>query len=224
VVEAGAILMERSEFLARTRTAIFSASIPTPDTAEPGALVPDMIDVDLAMLFVDAATAVGAEVHHGDPHSVVEELVQRYSIESFLSWDVDQIRGLASLPDSIVRLDAVIPDEREARRDRNERFAEVGMGITGAEAGFAETGTIVVRSGAGRPRMASLVPIVHVAVLSTERIARSLSHWMADPNARPADATNVVFITGPSKTGDIESIITTGVHGPRHLHICLLAD
>lgn len=212
--------MDKAQFLDRTRTAMISATLPASAVADPGGLVPDMIDVDLVSQFAAAATGAGAEIHHGDPHAIVDLLVHRYSIESFLSWDIDQIGGMDHLPGSITRLEATIPIDSEDRRDRNAGFREVGMGITGADAGFAETGTVVVRSGSGRPRMASLVPLVHVAVLSTAQIARSLSHWMADPGAT-ADATNVVFITGPSKTGDIESIITTGVHGPRHLHIAL---
>lgn len=212
--------MDKSEFLDRTRTAAISATIPSPEVMDPGGLVPEMIEVDLVSRFAEAATAAGAEIHHGDPREVVDELASRYSIETYLSWDVDQIRGLDSLPESITRLDSRIPRSVDGRLDRNSELAAAGMGITGADAAFAETGTIVVRSGAGRPRMASLVPLVHVAVLSTELIARSLSHWMADP-AATLDATNVVFITGPSKTGDIESIITTGVHGPRHLHIAI---
>ena len=212
--------MEKADFLERTRTAVTSAELPEPDVADPGGLVPDMVDVDLVTRFVDAAAAAGAEIHRGDPEDLVRELVDRYSIETFLSWDIDQIQGMRSLPPSITRLDATIPQELDGRRERNAGFVDVGMGITGADAGFAETGTIVVRSGRGRPRMASLVPLVHVAVLSPALIVRSLSHWMAD-SAGTADATNVVFITGPSKTGDIESIITTGVHGPRHLHVVL---
>ena len=212
--------MEKAEFLERTRTAVTSATLPAPDVADPGGLVPDMVDVDLVARFVDAATAAGAEIHHGHPEPIVGELVNRYTIESFLSWDIDQIQGMQSLPGSIPRLDAAIPSGLDGRLERNAGLVDAGLGITGADAGFAETGTIVVRSGRGRPRMASLVPLVHVAVLSPALIARSLSHWMADP-AAAGDATNVVFITGPSKTGDIESIITTGVHGPRHLHIVL---
>ena len=215
--------MRRSDFLDRTRAGAVSAILPQIAPDDPGGLVPDMVDVDHVTRFVEAASAAGAEIHEEPPRMVIDELIAHYSIESFISWDIDQIHGLPDLPVSITRIDAEIGAAAESRRARNAQFSDVGMGITGADAGFAETGTIVVSSGAGRPRMASLVPPVHLAVLSPQRISRSLSHWMADANSIP-DATNVVFITGPSKTGDIESIITTGVHGPRHLHIVLLAD
>ncbi len=79
---------------------------------------------------------------------------------------------------------------------------------------------MVVRSGPGRPRMASVVPLVHVALLRVDRIHRSLTHWMAGRDV--ASAANVVAITGPSKTADIEQNINVGVHGPRHLHVILL--
>ena len=96
------------------------------------------------------------------------------------------------------------------------------MGITGAEAGFAESGSIVLRSGAGRPRMASLIPLVHVAVLRRDRIFRSTSHWMASEGSTTNGEANVIFVTGPSKTGDIEMILTLGVHGPRYLYVVLI--
>ena len=70
--------------------------------------------------------------------------------------------------------------------------------------------------------MASVVPLVHVAVLRRERIVRSVSHWMASEGAGIGDASNLLFITGPSKTGDIEMILTLGVHGPRYLYVVLI--
>lgn len=214
--------MERSEFLARVSTAQASAILPGAPAADPGGWAPDLPEVDLENRFVEKAGSVAAEIHTDSPETVITEVIARYDVESFISWDLDRIDGLDWLPGDIEWRPTETPRGGEGRIEHNARYMDVRLGITGAEAAFAETGTIVVRSGPGRPRMASLVPLVHVAVLRRDRIFRSASHWAADPSARMSEGSNVVFITGPSKTADIESIVTLGIHGPKHLHIILV--
>jgi L-lactate dehydrogenase complex protein LldG len=214
--------MERSEFLARVKTAEAAAILPAHPAADPGQWVPDLPDVDLVERFVEVAEQMAAEIHTDPVDDVITEVIERYDLENYISWDADRIDGLDRLPDRLYRITTETPRGPEGRTEHNAGYMDCQLGITGAEAAFAETGTIVVRSGPGQPRMASLVPLVHVAVLRRERIFRSASHWAADPSARMGDGSNVVFITGPSKTADIESIVTLGVHGPKHLHIALV--
>ncbi len=214
--------MERSELLARVRVAQAAAILPRHPTEDPGGLVPDLGDVDLTERFIDGARATAAEVHTEPVDQAIWTVIDRYDIENYMSWDADRIDGLDRLPDGLRRIHTETPRGPEGRAEHNAGYMDCQLGITGAEAAFAETGTIVVRSGPGQPRMASLVPLVHVAVLRRDRIFRSASHWAADPSARMSEGSNVVFITGPSKTADIESIVTLGVHGPKHLHIVLV--
>ncbi|MEN8235922.1 MAG: LUD domain-containing protein, partial [Actinomycetota bacterium] len=117
---------------------------------------------------------------------------------------------------------SLVPNDPAGRLSHQAAYEHVRFGLTGAEAAFAETGSIVLRSGPGRPRMASLIPLVHVALLPADRIFRSQMHWLTDAGATLADATNVIYITGPSRTADIEQQITLGVHGPREFHIVLV--
>jgi len=85
-----------------------------------------------------------------------------------------------------------------------------------------ESGSVVLRHGPGRPRLASLAPEVHIAVLRAEQLHRSLAHFLhAEPGSVGATA-NLQVITGPSRTADIEQRLNLGVHGPRHLHVVLL--
>ena len=96
------------------------------------------------------------------------------------------------------------------------------VGLTGAEAALADVGGIVVRSGEGRPRLASLLPPIHVTLLPVSRIHASLPDLLAAEPTIADGGSNLVLITGPSRTADIEMTLTRGVHGPGHVHAVLL--
>lgn len=99
---------------------------------------------------------------------------------------------------------------------------DADIGITDADAGLAETGTIIVRSDHSRSRGTFLVPPVHIAILRTSRILPDmLDFWGEFSGPMP---TSMVFITGPSKTADIEGILITGVHGPGAVHVVLVSE
>ena len=98
----------------------------------------------------------------------------------------------------------------------------VHCGVTGALAGIAETGSLVLISGAGQTLTASLLPEVHVAVLKTSRLVPTLADALRLPEVRTALAG--VIVTGPSRTADIEMTLTIGVHGPGELHVFLIDD
>lgn len=218
--------MEREAFLGRVRDAISSASLPPAPETDPGLSVPELPVVDLIDMFTRMLESIDGEVHSGDPTEEVLALCQRYEASSFLSWEPAElpVPGLPNaLIDSGLRLiDTEVSEEPPARKLHQKGYMDVVVGITGAEAAFAESGSIVLRSGPGRPRMASLIPLVHVALLARDSIWRSLSHWMAEAAETAGDPANLVFISGPSRTGDIEQQLNLGVHGPRHLHVVLM--
>ena len=94
------------------------------------------------------------------------------------------------------------------------------IGITGAYAAIAETGTLMVLSGADTPSSVSLLPETHIAILDAGRIVPHMEDVWALLRAgqgRPPRAVN--FISGPSRTGDIEQTIIIGAHGPFRVHI-----
>jgi len=96
---------------------------------------------------------------------------------------------------------------------------EIDVGITTAQAAIAETGTLVLDATREQHRLVSLVPPVHVAIIDASSIFQTLGEALAfiyqDGNISPA----VTFVTGPSRTGDIELTLTVGVHGPRELYV-----
>jgi L-lactate dehydrogenase complex protein LldG len=98
----------------------------------------------------------------------------------------------------------------------------VRCGVTGALAGIAESGSLVLVSGAGQSLTASLLPEIHVAVLKTSRLVPTVADALGRPEVR--NAAVGVIVTGPSRTGDIEMTHTIGVHGPGELHVFLIDD
>ena len=105
--------------------------------------------------------------------------------------------------------------------------AAVRVGLTGADAALAATGSVVLLSGPGQPRAASLLPPVHVAVVADGRIVADLESWWAAQAADLADVrqpSSVVVVTGPSRTADIAMQLVMGMHGPREVHVVLVGD
>jgi L-lactate dehydrogenase complex protein LldG len=97
---------------------------------------------------------------------------------------------------------------------------EVKVGLTGATAAIAETGTLVLNGGPGRLLSASLLPELHIAILQKQDIRWTLAQILQLPEIEEAATT--VMITGPSRTADIEMTLTVGVHGPRAVHVFCL--
>ena len=110
-----------------------------------------------------------------------------------------------------------IVDQTEG--DLREFCARADVGLSGAEAALAETGSIVINSGPGKSRLATLLPPVHVVLVPVSCLTTDIFTWTAERDGEmPA---NVVIISGPSKTADIEFKLTLGVHGPGRLIVIL---
>jgi L-lactate dehydrogenase complex protein LldG len=221
--------VEREAFLARVRAAVDEATVPAASYT-PGPLVADLGTDDLAERFrrnleaVDGVVleATGAEEAIG----LLGEILDRHGAEAWLGWESAElpVAGLAEALDAggRVRLGDRVPEDGAGRIDHQMEYFDVVAGITGADAGLAESGSIVVETRRGRARMASLIPLVHIALLRRDAIVPSLSHWVADHPDAAADTANLIVITGPSRTGDIEMQLNLGVHGPKHLYVVLL--
>lgn len=97
------------------------------------------------------------------------------------------------------------------------------VGVTGAFCGIAETGSLMLLSGAATPAATSLLPETHISVLSRRRIVPTLEDaWDLLRSERGILPRAVNFVSGPSRTADIEQTITLGAHGPARVHILLL--
>ena len=100
---------------------------------------------------------------------------------------------------------------------QNAPHPDIRAGLTGVDAAVAESGTLLLASGAGRPQTSSLLPEVHIAILRKEDIFENLPQVLALREA--LDASYVSLISGPSRTADIEMTLTIGVHGPAEVHV-----
>jgi len=94
----------------------------------------------------------------------------------------------------------------------------VDVGISTAQAGIAETGTLILDSACERHRLVSLVPPVHIAIINASAIVATLADALTLLQQKEISPA-ITFITGPSRTADIELTLTIGVHGPQELYV-----
>jgi L-lactate dehydrogenase complex protein LldG len=95
------------------------------------------------------------------------------------------------------------------------------IGITAPQWGVADTATVLQVTKTGQPRSTSLVPSIHIGVLRLENMLADLSELYALLKQNPPDSS-YVFISGPSKTADIESQLVHGAHGPKEMHVVVV--
>ncbi len=177
--------------------------------------------------FVAEAEALSARVHspadESEAMDIVLHIVRECEAKVVLAWDEAHlpIPGIpGKLLDAGVRvLDAWLPDDKAGRAACLAEFDQALVGITGALAGLADTGSLALISGPGRGRLASLLPPVHIALLPASNLYPNMAAFFADHPDVVRGAGNLVFISGPSRTADIEQTLTLGVHGPRELHV-----
>ena len=108
-----------------------------------------------------------------------------------------------------------------------QQAARADMGVTGADYAIAETGSVVVLPGRGLSRLVSLLPPIHVAVVRPQDVVEDLDdvfilRRLAYYREGGDMASSMNFITGPSRTADIEQTLVIGVHGPKQAHLVLL--
>ena len=134
----------------------------------------------------------------------------------------------SALQNAEVDLFVAAHDEEADRPRVRAQIIESGLGITGADYAVAETGSVVVMPRKGLSRLVSLVPPVHLAIVRSEDLVESIDDVFLfrrlDYLRNGGDMGSYLnFITGPSRTADIEMKLVVGVHGPREVHLVLLA-
>ena len=192
---------------------------------------PAQVDVSaMAETFTREVIALKGDVHGPQPAAQAIEtvitLLHGAGGNEVIAWS-DNDLPLPGLLDSIREanfklLDPVVPSDPAGRKAKMQQLASAGAGVTGALGALADTGTIVVTSGPTRPRLASLLPPMHIALLPVTRLYPDLPAFLAAHPDITHMGSNVVLITGPSRSADIEFTPTLGVHGPKTMHVVLI--
>lgn len=100
-------------------------------------------------------------------------------------------------------------------------FDSFEVGVNAADCAIADTGTLVLCSGPDAPRTLSLVPPIHVCILDARRLHATLLDALRTERWSSAMPTNLIFVSGPSKTADIQQTLAYGAHGPRELIVLI---
>jgi L-lactate dehydrogenase complex protein LldF len=168
----------------------------------------NMTPAELVSRFVEELSKVGGTVTRTTTADLTDKVIQ------FLrSRDID-----------CIHLEPNVLDEellsKSGIRVSHQADPTIRVGVTKAICGLADTGSILEADGAGDKLRASLLTEIHLAMLKTSVIHPSLS----DAIHLARGTKSAVFITGPSRTADIEMTLTIGVHGPGELHVLLVDD
>lgn len=219
--------MERAAFLARVRERLAHAT-PSGLSAHSSAPYSGVAvaayrrsTADPAAAFSEEAAALGVQVRRvgtGGLPGFLEEVVATHGIGRAVVSRDPETSGVVSRLEGLGV--AVLPWDGPAAA------AAADLGVTGAVAGIAATGSVVVAADRAGGRSASLLPPVHAALLPVASLlATPADLWRHLGRVFPEGlSSQVVVITGPSRTGDIELVLVRGVHGPGHVWVGLLDE
>jgi L-lactate utilization protein LutC len=175
--------------------------------------------------FRDELAAAGGQAHlvagaAGAVAAVVELVRGRAARRALLGGGavVDSLPLAAALEAAGVEVWRVRDLDAKAGRDA---FFAADVGISGVDYLIAETGSLALLSGPDQPRSLSLLPPLHVAVAERRQLVPDLFDLFEAPRGQGLPSC-LTLITGPSKTGDIELRLVTGVHGPGEVHVVLI--
>lgn len=115
--------------------------------------------------------------------------------------------------------------DSEFRAATLDRLESATVGLTGVDAAAATTGTLIVSTGEGKSRIPTILPPVHIAVLTMDQLLPRVEDWLKQERHTPSSvihhSANICFISGPSRTADIEKQLVLGVHGPGRLQVII---
>lgn len=181
--------------------------------------------------FVEVLTGVGGRAHGPVPADDALDLLVRLCRErsgeaavAVSTGDpVMQKLGVAGKL-SAAGIDVLTPDDVFWK----ERLAEAGVGVTGAVAALAASGSVGVACGPGAPRATSLVPPAHICVVfrgtMVQDLGEALLRWASNAAADADLPSNLVWVSGPSRSADLELVLTVGVHGPGSVDVIVVEE
>ncbi len=226
--------MDRKSFLARVRTSL--GVDPDPLPPQPPRYVPPPAPelTERIRILCTELEAAG-----GFTHQVSSVQAARQKIVGLLATrrtqDLAEMRVIrgdtpamqtldidAELRAAGIELTVARPTETMTHEQLRAGAFAADAGLTSVDFGVAETGTLALLAAPGQGRAVSLLPPLHIAVLDAGDVVYELAALFEQVQARGELPSALTFITGPSKTGDIEQKLTIGVHGPGELHLIVI--
>jgi L-lactate dehydrogenase complex protein LldG len=172
-------------------------------------------EVDKFLHEVKKLSGFGTKLSSPEIDSALKMLVEEQKIRKATVWETPQLRrlGITEILNSL-GVELISPNA-----DKHE-MALCDLGVTEADYLLPETGTLVLLSSSEKPRGVSLLPRIHLAIVRPELLRADMHQVFAEAR----DSHYLVFITGPSRTADIELTVTLGVHGPKNLYVWMMDD
>lgn len=188
----------------------------------------------LADRLAETAQLRGWKVHRAaNPEDALEHVgsvASGLGVSKVVRSDQEVFRGLSvdtALQSRGISVTTIARDEAHSRESLREEIIAAGLGLTGADYAVAETGSVIVLPRQGLSRLVSVVPPVHLALVLPQDLMGTLDDVFLlrrlDYYRNGGDMGSYLnFITGPSRTADIEQTLVVGVHGPKEAHLVLL--
>ncbi|WP_412525301.1 LutC/YkgG family protein [Burkholderia lata] len=179
----------------------------------------------LALTMQAALTAAHADVWCATGDEWPAQLAARLAEAGVRRLLLDPARAeSAALARALADTVAPVPFDRPIDAWKTELFDTIDAGFTVARSGIAATGTVVLAPDAGTPRTVSLVPPLHVALVHASTLHPDLHAAVHAERWHAGMPTNLVLVSGPSKTSDIQQTLAYGAHGPRRLWVVIVTD
>ena len=179
--------------------------------------LPESIDSECTLFLeeVRKLSGVGQKLLPIDVDAALKTLIMEQNIHRATTWETPYLRqlGITEILNSLgVELVSPTADKH--------KMALCDLGVTEADYLLPETGTLVLRSSAIQPRAVSLLPRIHLAIVRPDMLRPDMHQVFAEARS----GNYLLFITGPSRTADIELTVTLGVHGPKNLYVWMLNE
>ncbi|WP_100330301.1 LutC/YkgG family protein [Bacillus xiapuensis] len=150
-------------------------------------------------------------------------IIERHGAQSLIRWDDEELAKLNIDEAAAQTKTKMYIWNGQAAKEANIAIAKhADIGITSADFAIADTGTAVLIYNEKKGRSVSLLPPVHVIIFKQEQLVFRMGDIF--PRLREKDFSTLHFLTGPSKSADIELQMTTGVHGPKHVYAIVQAE
>ncbi len=178
--------------------------------------LPESVDSEIERFLseVDKLSGKAEKLEPSNIHSALQSLIAEQNIRKATVWNTPRLNQL-----HITNYLSSLGVELISPNADKHTLAQCDIGITEADYLLPETGTLVLHSSAEKPRAVSLAPRVHLAIVHPNMLRADLHQVFAEAK----DSNYLVFITGPSRTADIELTVTLGVHGPKNLYVWMIS-